>query len=106
MAPEPQQDGVCGNFNGDHADDTTQTIMARIGARVKPGDNMLSGKPVIEFTPQMEKMMAQECAAPTRASGHDTCVKLLGAAAHDENEVKACTFDMCFGMNVHARRQA
>merc|ERR1719382_307780 len=26
MSPQPQQDGVCGNFNGNHADDTTQSV--------------------------------------------------------------------------------
>merc|ERR1719436_2024901 len=53
--------------------------MKRIGARVRPGESLLSGKALIEFTPQMEKMMAAECAAATRASGRATCTKLLGA---------------------------
>merc|ERR1711920_671213 len=34
MSPQPQQDGVCGNFNGNHADDTTQSVIQRVGARV------------------------------------------------------------------------
>jgi len=104
MAPQPGQDGVCGNFNGDHGDDTTQAIMKRIGARVRPAANLLSGKAVIEFTPQMDKMMAAECAHATLIAGQARCTKFLGAAAGDE--IKACTFDMCFGMNVRARRHA
>jgi len=104
MSPQPGQDGVCGNFNGDHADDTTQTIMQRVGARVRPSESLLSGKALIEFTPQMEKMMAAECAAGTRTAGEATCTKLLGGAVG--NEVKSCTFDMCFGMNVRARKHA
>merc|ERR1712039_957429 len=60
MSPQPSQDGVCGNVNGNHADDTTQAIMQRIGARVRPSENLLSGKAMIEFTPQMQKMMAAE----------------------------------------------
>merc|ERR1719444_688671 len=106
MTKEPEQDGVCGNFNGNHGDDSTQTIMTRIGARVRPEESMLSGKPAIEFTPQMDKMLAAECAAATRASGRETCARLLGGASAGEAEVKSCTFDMCFGMNVHARRHA
>merc|ERR1711933_700883 len=104
MSAQPNQDGVCGNINGDISDDTTQTIMARIGARVHPGESLLSGRPVIEFTPQMAKMMEAECPAATRAHGQAKCTRLLGAAL--ENEVNSCTFDMCFGMNVRARRHA
>jgi len=104
MSAQPNQDGVCGNFNGDHGDDTTQTIMKRVGARVRPSENLLSGNAMIEFTPQMEKMMAAECAASVRSAGQDTCKKLLGAAS--TKVVNSCTFDMCFGMNVHARRHA
>jgi len=104
MTAQPSQDGVCGNFNGDHSDDTTQTIMKRIGARVRPGANLLSGKALIEFTPQMEKMMAAECEAATRAQGQATCTKSLVGAS--QKEINSCTFDMCFGMNVHARRHA
>merc|ERR1719401_2776136 len=51
MSPQPQQDGVCGNFNGNHADDTTQSIIQRVGARVRPSENLLSGQAMIEFTP-------------------------------------------------------
>merc|ERR1712039_51095 len=53
MTPQPSQDGVCGNFNGNQGDDTTQSIMARVGARVHPGDDLLSGRPMIQFTSQM-----------------------------------------------------
>merc|ERR1712039_1139058 len=35
MSPQPEQDGVCGNFNGDHADDTPQSVIDRVGARVR-----------------------------------------------------------------------
>jgi len=104
MSAQPSQDGVCGNFNGNHGDDTTQAIMARVGARVRPGEKLLSGKAMIKFTPQMEKMMAAECAHEKRAAGQAECAKLLGAVPH--NEIQSCTFDMCFGMNVRARRQA
>jgi len=105
MSPQPEQDGVCGNFNGDHGDDTTQSIMKRIGARVRPSEKLLSGQAKIEFTPQMEKMMMAECASTTRASAQAFCASSLGVPAGDIL-VKSCMFDKCFGMNVRARKHA
>jgi len=105
MSVQPGQDGVCGNFNGVFSDDTTQTIMSRVGARVRQGDNFLSGKPVIEFTPQMEKMMDAECPVARQTAGLAACKASLGMPEQDK-QVKACTFDECFGMNVNARSHA
>jgi len=105
MSAQPNQDGVCGNFNGNHADDTTQSVIERIGARVRPSDNILSGQAMIEFTPQMQKMMAAECSATRQASAQATCSKSLGTAAGNIL-VKSCMFDECFGMNVRARASA
>merc|ERR1711920_200169 len=77
MSPQPSQDGVCGNANGNHADDTTQ----------------------------MQKMMAAECVATKRASAQASCSASLGVPAGDV-VVKSCMFDECFGMNVRARARA
>merc|ERR1712060_46294 len=105
MSPQPGQDGVCGNFNGDHGDDSTQAIIQRIGARVRPGDSLLSGQALIQFTPQMQKMMHAECAATKVASAQALCSSSLGVAA-DHAIVQSCVFDECFGMNVRARSHA
>merc|ERR1712084_109478 len=105
MSPQPEQDGVCGNFNGNHADDTTQSIIQRVGARVRPSENLLSGRAMIEFTPQMQGMMAAECAATRQASAQASCSKSLGVPA-GEVIVLSCMFDECFGMNVRARSHA
>jgi len=102
MAPQPNQDGVCGNFNGEHLDDTTKTIFERIGARVSPAENMLSGKAFVEFTPAMQRMMQNECSARDRSWGQQVCAKSL-RSGFEAIEVQACTFDMCFGYNDHAR---
>merc|ERR1719222_381240 len=77
MSAQPGQDGVCGNFNGNHGDDTTQSIIARVGARVRPAENMLSGSDRIEFTSQMKQMLEARCAAPLRAQGQAKCAQLL-----------------------------
>merc|ERR1712187_861297 len=105
MTAQPSQDGVCGNVNGNHADDTTQAIIQRVGARVRPSENLLSGRAMIEFTPQMQKMMAAECAATKRASAQASCSASLGVPTGDV-VVKSCMFDECFGMNVRARARA
>jgi hypothetical protein len=104
MSKQPGQDGVCGNVNQNMADDTTQGIMSRIGARVPPTETILSGKALIEFTPQMSQMLQAECAADKQTAGQAACSHSLGVGAG--LEVKACTFDFCFGMNVHARMHA
>jgi len=104
MTKQPGHDGVCGNFNGNMGDDTTQAIMARIGARVPRSENLLSGRAVIEWTPQMEQMLKAECAASKRAAGHAACARSLGGVVG--HEVDSCTFDYCFGMNVRARKHA
>jgi hypothetical protein len=105
MSAQPGQDGVCGNFNGNLHDDTTQAIIQRIGARVRPADNILSGRAMIEFTPQMRQMMKAECQAAKRASSEKFCASSLGVALGDIL-VESCTFDECFGMNVRARARA
>mmetsp|Transcript_106213 Transcript_106213/g.266055 ORF Transcript_106213/g.266055 Transcript_106213/m.266055 type:complete len:134 (+) Transcript_106213:3-404(+) len=106
MKAQPGQDGACGNFNGDHSDDTTETIMKRIGARVRPSENLLSGIAKIDFTPQMQKMMAAECAVEKRATAQSACTMELGELAAVKNMVVSCMFDTCFGMNVRARSHA
>jgi len=106
MAAQPSQDGVCGNFNGNHGDDTTETIMQRVGARVRPAENLLSGQANIEFTPQMQKMMAAECDPAKQAAAQAQCTASLGALASTVNLLDSCKFDHCFGMNVRARSHA
>jgi hypothetical protein len=105
MTPQPGQDGICGNFNGKPADDTTQLIMARIGARVHARDKLLSGEAPIVFTPQMEQMLQHECDATKKAAGASFCTHSTGLPDSDP-VVKGCVFDACFGAEVRARSRA
>jgi hypothetical protein len=106
MSSLPDQDGVCGNFNGDHGDDSTRNIFERIGARVKPGENLLSGQAKIEWTHQMQAMLHAECASTTLAAAKTHCTTFLGSMASTPNLPQACQFDYCFGINVLARKHA
>merc|ERR1712039_944141 len=105
MPAQPSQDGVCGNFNGVAADDTTEMIMGRVGAEVTGGASYLSGRATIEFTPQMEKMMAAECLGAKQARARSGCMRMLRKEA-SEMERKSCMFNMCFGDNPRARQRA
>jgi len=102
MVPQPGQDGVCGNFNANPRDDTTETIMQRIGARVSPSDDMLSGKAFVEITEAMKKMLESECPKEHRKRGLDQCTKGLPAGSTGD-DMQSCLFDVCFGYNDHAR---
>merc|ERR1719291_1297454 len=74
MAPQPGQDGVCGNANGNFGDDSTSAIMDRNAARVALGKSMLSGQPVIEYTMAMDKMVKAECSSTRLTGGRKHCV--------------------------------
>merc|ERR1740120_678722 len=106
MSAQPGQDGVCGNFNGNLHDDTTQAIIQRIGARVRPSESLLSGSAKIDFTEQMRKMMEAECPTATRSAAQGSCTRELAELATVPNLVSSCMFDTCFGMNVRARSHA
>jgi len=106
MAPQVSQDGVCGNFNGNQGDDTTQTIMQRIGARVQPSQSFLSGQAKIDFTHQMKQMFAAECPAAKQLEASAHCTTNLGELVSVTNILDSCKFDYCFGMNVRARSHA
>merc|ERR1712127_923735 len=106
MAPQPGQDGVCGNFNGNQGDDTTRTIMQRIGARVQPSQSLLSGQAKIDYTHQMKQMFASECPVATQTEAAAHCTTYLGDLVSVTNVLESCEFDYCFGMNVRARSHA
>jgi len=103
MEPQVGQDGVCGNFNGNMGDDTTEAIMKRIGHLVHRNEDMLSGQATVVFTSAMGMMMAKECPASMQKEGRALCESGLGVQS---NQVNSCIFDYCFGMNVHARQSA
>merc|ERR1712113_966040 len=97
MAAQPNQDGHCGNFNGNQADDDRLQIRARVGTTgVAPADLLfLGGKiPVV----QANRPDINNCEASKLDGAKLLCKK-------KENKFipsMACLIDVCFGGNGFA----
>jgi len=97
MSAQPGQDGHCGNFNGNQADDDRLQIRARVGTTgVAPADLLfLGGKiPVV----QANRPDINNCEASKLDSAKLLCKK-------KENKFipsMACLIDVCFGGNGFA----
>merc|ERR1719436_2006340 len=70
-------DGSCGNFNGRSDDDTTEQIMERIGARVSDGDLLFQHRHIVDFTPEMQAMLASQCTGAARTKAQTECTAEL-----------------------------
>jgi len=98
------QDGSCGNFNGDAADDSTPAIFERIGARIADGDMLFDNRSPDAWTYE-EAEMLKTCDPETRAGAEDKCKQEL-QGPQTTIMLHECMFDLCFGMNEHALRIA
>jgi len=106
MSPLPGgQDGSCGNFNGDASDDTTPAIFKRIGARVGRGELLFSHFTDVSFTSEEQSMLNKDCPEGELMAAREKCRGGLLQSA-TEQQLNACAFDVCFGMNEHALRIA
>jgi hypothetical protein len=99
-------DGSCGNFNGNAADDTTQQIFQRVGARVATDSLLFRSRAGVPFSSE-EYDMLQTChvLAEAKQKCQTSLAKDLGATV-PVDELHACMFDECFGMNEHALHTA
>eukprot|EP00428_Durinskia_dybowskii_P066426 CAMPEP_0170377996 /NCGR_PEP_ID=MMETSP0117_2-20130122/12577_1 /TAXON_ID=400756 /ORGANISM="Durinskia baltica, Strain CSIRO CS-38" /LENGTH=330 /DNA_ID=CAMNT_0010633345 /DNA_START=84 /DNA_END=1076 /DNA_ORIENTATION=- len=95
MPQIPGMDGSCGNFDGNPADDTTEAIFNRIGARVPHGENMFAHRGEIHWTDTEDKLL-NLCQPNVRARAQAKCAGSVGA------EARSCMLDYCFGANEHA----
>jgi len=87
MSARAGQDGHCGNFNGNAADDTTDQIRARIGLGVAQGESLFRAyQPAV---PGKRKTLA-DCPPPQKAKAEQTCREA------GRPDLMACTFDACF----------
>jgi len=102
---EGGQDGACGNFNGQVEDDSVRAIFDRIGARVGAGELLFSHRVDVEFT--MEEVdMLNTCPDAGLEDARSKCKMELEGTNPTTNQLHACMFDRCFGMNEHALRTA
>jgi hypothetical protein len=100
MSMQPNQDGHCGNFNGNPTDDTRPLIRSRIGTTgVAPGELLFRTK-----TPVREPNRPDLNDCPTEKAEH-----ARGAcAARSKNGMasKECMIDVCFGGDKFAEHDA
>merc|ERR1719210_822733 len=107
MRRHKDQDGCCGNFNMNPADDTTSQIFARVGARVPQSESLFSTHVQTAVTSEMQQMIATNCPPATLNNAKVKCQSELSARrSADRAELDACVFDNCFGKNEHALRTA
>jgi hypothetical protein len=86
MAPDAGQDGHCGNFNGNPADDTTEAIRARIGLGVPQAESLF--RAYVPAVPGKKETLA-DCPAAKKVQAQQAC---QAAGRTDES----CVFDACF----------
>jgi len=105
MPSQGKQDGCCGNFNKNAADDTTAQIFARIGARVPPAETLFPDQPQVTVTTEMQNMIASNCEEARLAQAKLKCQSEMPPGG-PRAVLDACVFDNCFGRNEHALRTA
>eukprot|EP00443_Scrippsiella_acuminata_P071366 CAMPEP_0115504922 /NCGR_PEP_ID=MMETSP0271-20121206/70281_1 /TAXON_ID=71861 /ORGANISM="Scrippsiella trochoidea, Strain CCMP3099" /LENGTH=406 /DNA_ID=CAMNT_0002934139 /DNA_START=1 /DNA_END=1221 /DNA_ORIENTATION=- len=100
MTPrEGGQDGSCGNFNGNVADDSTAAIKSRIaGQRVAPSD-LLFNVPA-QVGPGGQHVTIADCAQAKRDHAMEVCKAQQPAA--EGKLLESCIFDVCFAGEQYA----
>jgi len=91
MHPQPGQDGHCGNFNGNPADDDRVQVRARLGKTgVPPGELLFRTKtPVV----QANRPNINDCPGESLDQAKATCK----AKEHKFIPSLGCLVDVCFG---------
>merc|ERR1712217_819426 len=88
MQEQPNQDGHCGNFNGNVADDARTQVRARLGTTGVPQNELLFGSKtpvVVANRPDLSN-----CPEQTMAQAKELCSKKGGESA-------GCSIDVCSG---------
>jgi len=99
MAPrEGGQDGSCGNFNGNAADDSTAAIKSRIGQRVPANELLFHTQAQVGPGGQLKTLA--DCKMETRDHATKLCKgDQPGVGA---KLLESCVFDVCFGGDQYA----
>jgi len=97
MQQSPGQDGVCGNFNGNAADDSSDSIMARLGGRVPVSELLFRHR--AQTNGEVHKTIA-DCDMELREKAMKECKAAQPNAAGEL--LDTCIFDVCFGGEQYA----
>jgi len=92
------QDGSCGNFNGNAADDSTAAIMSRIGQRVPVDDLLFHAAAVVG--PGGQHVTIADCEETKREHAMKLCKADQPGAGG--KLLESCIFDVCFGGDQYA----
>jgi len=95
---EGGQDGSCGNFNGNAADDSTAAIKGRIGQRVAASD-LIFNVPA-QVGPGGKHVTVADCVQQKREHATQVCKAKQPQAAGELLE--SCIFDVCFAGDQYA----
>jgi len=96
MAPVPGQDGHCGNFNGNVADDARTQVRSRVGTHGVPaGPDFLFPWGKTPINPSNRPDM-NDCPQGTLHKAKDVCRKKEGTFF----PTPACLVDQCFGGGI------
>jgi len=99
MTPrEGGQDGACGNFNNNAADDSTAAIKGRIGQRVAASD-LIFNVPA-QVGPGGQHVTITDCEQSKREHAMQTCKAKQPQATG--KLLETCIFDVCFAGDQYA----
>eukprot|EP00429_Kryptoperidinium_foliaceum_P068911 CAMPEP_0176069404 /NCGR_PEP_ID=MMETSP0120_2-20121206/34653_1 /TAXON_ID=160619 /ORGANISM="Kryptoperidinium foliaceum, Strain CCMP 1326" /LENGTH=411 /DNA_ID=CAMNT_0017403039 /DNA_START=62 /DNA_END=1297 /DNA_ORIENTATION=+ len=107
MKAQRNQDGSCGNMNGDAADDTTKDIFSRIGARVPEGELLFKKRAPVNLTDVEVKLLTM-CPPARLQMAQTECKTDLSRVSEQPDSVlkKSCMLDVCYGANAHTLKMA
>jgi len=92
MPAQQGQDGHCGNFNGNPADDGRTQIRARVGKTGVPENELILPGPKININPGNRPDL-NDCPQDKLTLAHDTCKEKLKVFIPP----MSCLIDFCFG---------
>lgn len=97
MPVQPNQDGHCGNFNGDPADDTRPLIRSRIGTNgVDPANLLFNVKTPVK---KANRPDLNDCPTDKAEHARDVCAEQSSNGMVSED----CMIDVCFGGDKFAQ---
>jgi hypothetical protein len=100
MPKQPNQDGHCGNFNGNTEDDDRVAIRSRVGKTgVAPGELLFRTKTPVVVANRPD---VNDCPSDTLKKAEEACKKKEGGFFPSQQ----CLIDVCFGGPGFAEEEA